>query len=175
MWPWESILDPKAKSHDQLAVRMYGRAQSGALIGAESEALRVVRRSRAVGHASGVAVLVPLFWAAIGMHDPVFVLGGLCLLVVALVSVTASGTAGTWIGEHLAAKVRSRAADKHQRDPGIKTDLRRWRALTRRLQEGRLAITGHGSMPFRSLPAATPEREISRPLPRVFGQALANS
>lgn len=175
----ESILDPKRKSDDQWAVRVYGRAESTALATTERDGHQVVQRSRTSGVIAGLGLFLSFCWLAIGVHDPVFWLGGLLMVVAALLTTTVGGALGTWVGERLAERRRHRALTGVCSDPGLEMDLKRWRALTRQLVGQRNALMGRmGSAPFRELPQASREAsrgrsENSRPLPRITPGLLA--
>lgn len=152
----ENILDPGRRADGALAVRMFGRAVSGALAEAEKAGAAAIQRGRVLGLTTGATVFVALCWFCIGVHNPAYVLGGLLLVVAGLMCMMAFGTIGAWLGEVAAERVNARARADIGGDGGLQDDLRRWRALVRQLGAQRAAIAGQlsASTPFRALPAA---------------------
>lgn len=152
----ENILDPGRRSPGALAVRMFGRALSGALADADRTGERTVQRYRVVGVGLGLGVFVALCWANIGVRNPAYFLGGLLLVVAGLMCTMALGTIGAWFGERLGERRRAQARAEIGGDGELQDDLRRWRALVRQLAAQRAAIAGQlgASTPFRALPAA---------------------
>jgi hypothetical protein len=158
----EAILDPNRKAPDERAIRMYGRAESEALIVAERQGHQVERRLRTAGVGLGAIAFCALLWISIGAHSPIYVLGGLLMVVAALLSLTLGASLGSWLGERIADSDRCRALAIEATDPAFQDDLRRWRALSRQLANRRLALSGRvGAAPFRALPAATPTASFS--------------
>jgi hypothetical protein len=154
----ENILDPARKAPGALAVRMFGRANSDALVEAERSREIVVARCRTVGIGLGFGVFALLCWVSIGVRNPAFYLAGLLMVVAALMSMTALGGIGTWIGEAIAERGQARARAIAEGNPRLQDDLRRWRALVRLFAGQRHAIGGaEPGVPFRSLPAARSE------------------
>jgi hypothetical protein len=154
----ENILDPARKAPGALAVRMFGRANSDALVEAERSSQLVVQRCRTVGVALGFGLFALLCWVSFGVSNPAFYLAGLLMLVAAVMSTTALGGIGAWIGESIAHRSNLRVRAIAERDPRLQDDLRRWRALVRLFANQRNAITGNdGGVPFRSLPASRSE------------------
>jgi hypothetical protein len=154
----ENILDPARKAPGALAVRMFGRANSDALVLAQRSRETIVQRCRAVGVGLGFGVFALLCWVSIGVRNPAFYLAGLLMVVAALMSMTALGGIGTWIGEAIAERSQARAHAIAGGDPRLQDDLRRWRALVRLFASQRNAIGGaEPGVPFRALPAARSE------------------
>ncbi len=154
----ENIADPARKAPGALAVRMFGRANSDALAEAERAREVVVHRCRTIGVGLGFGVFALLCWVSVGVRNPAFYLAGLLMVVAALMSTTALGGVGAWIGESLADRGRSRAKAIAAGNPRLQDDLRRWRALMRLFANQRHAIGGaEAGVPFRSLPAARSE------------------
>ena len=152
----EAILDPNRKAPDERAIRMYGRAESEALVAAEKQGHQIVRRLRSAGVGLGTVGFCALLWICIGANSPFYVLGGLLMVVAALLAVTLGASLGSWLGERIADSDRCRALAIEATDPAFQDDLRRWRALSRQLASQRLALSGRvGPAPFRALPAAT--------------------
>ncbi|MCA9704932.1 MAG: hypothetical protein KDK70_03670 [Myxococcales bacterium] len=143
--------DPQAGA-GSAAVRMYGRARSDTLTQAHVLGDRVVARARVIGWGGGVAVFLSLAWLMIGVRDPIYVLGGMLLVVALLLTVMAGGTLGTWFGERLAELHRGRARQRVHADEGLRDDIRRWRAVSRQLGAQRALLLGHRRQPFRSEP-----------------------
>lgn len=136
------------------AVRMFGRAQSIAVRRAHDLGERVVQRSRVIGGAAGLAGFISLAWLMIGQNNPVFMLGGMLLVVTLLSALIGGSTLGGWVGERLAAHHRDRARRERERDVGVQDDVRRWKAVSRQLTAQRSALAGHRGQPFRSEPSA---------------------
>ena len=160
----ENILDPARRAPDGLAVRMFGRAVSVALVHAEQAGARSVARGRSGGTAVGVGVFVALCWFCIGVHNPAYFLGGLLLVVAGLMCTMFFGTMGAWLGERAAERGSLRAKGEIRVDAQLQDDLRRWRALVRQLASQRAAIAGQlgSSTPFRALPVGR-SRDADRP------------
>lgn len=139
-----------------LRVRMFGRAACGSIMEAEESAMRSVAFGRAIGAAVGLLLFGGLCWLSLGVSDPIFVLGGL-LMVVALVTTTFAGaTLGAWFGERLGDRRRRRARENAERDPGMHSDLERWKALTRHLLAQRAGfLGGRKGQPFRRFSASS--------------------
>lgn len=135
-------------------VRMHGRAQFEALSRAHALGERLVSRTRAIGWGGGVALFLCLAWLMVGVRDPVYVLGGMLLVVALLLTVMAGGTLGAWFGERLAEIHRGRAHRQVHADPGLSDDIRRWKAISRQLNARRAVLLGHRRQPFRSEPRA---------------------
>ncbi len=164
----ESTLDPHRKSRGQWAVRMFGRAESEAVARAERQGHALVQRFRTGGVVVGLLLFASFLWLSVGVHDPIFLLGGLLMVVTALLSTTALGSLGAWIGERLAEKIRLEARTATDGNVLFEQDLRRWRALVRHFSAQRDAITGSElTVPFRALPPASRDRDTSRPLSRL--------
>lgn len=150
----ENILDPSRRSHGALAVRMFGRAASGAVAQAEQAGAVAVRRARNVGVAVGLVVFGALCWACIGVRNPEYFLGGLLLVVAGLMCTMAFGTLGAFLGERVSERRSLRARTIAADDDALQDDLRRWRALVRQMSSQRAALTSvlSASTPFRSMP-----------------------
>lgn len=163
----ENILDPGRRAGGALAVRMFGRAISGALAEAERGGAVAVQRGRVLGVGTGLAIFVAMCWVCIGVYNPAYFLGGLFLVVAGLMCTMAFGTIGAWFGERVAERGSSRARTEIGTDDKLQDDLRRWRALVRQLAAQRSAIAGQlsASTPFRALPASRSERTESAPRP----------
>lgn len=170
----ESILDPSRKSPGARAVRLYGRAESGALTQAERWGHELVERARTIGFGTGLGFFALVCWWIVGVSVPTVVLAGLLMIVIALLSVAALGAFGTYVGEQLAASGRARALAETAGDARLHEDVRRWGSLVRQLSNKRNALTGDvGRAPFRALPPSS--REVSQPLARVATSAFSFS
>ncbi len=131
-------------------VRMYGRATSSHMLVAERTAGRYVTIGRVLGGIAGFGLFSTLAWFSVGVVDPIFVLGGLLMVVALVVSLTAGAALGSWFGERFADRARRRAARRVDDDPGIEADLRRWKSLVRQLVAQRTALRGGDrQQPFR--------------------------
>jgi hypothetical protein len=164
----ESIRQLKSRGPSQLGVRMFGRAESGQLADVERSSHRIVTHGRNLGLGVGIGVFALLCWWAIGITNPVYVLGGLLMVVAGLLTTTAGSTLGAWVGERIADQSRARARSDVARNHELKDDLRRWQSLARTLSTQRQALSGNtGRAPFRSLPAPT-EHTGSSSIPTSF-------
>lgn len=150
----ESILDPGRRSPGSLAVRMFGRAVSGALAEADRAGIKMLQRCRVLGVGVGLAAFVALCWMNIGVRNPAYFLGGLLLVVAGLMSTMMFGTLGGWLGDRLGERRTARARAVIGADAQLQDDLRRWRALVRQLAAQRASVAGQlgASTPFRALP-----------------------
>ncbi|MEM9454751.1 MAG: hypothetical protein AAGF11_11265 [Myxococcota bacterium] len=148
----EHALPPSTERGASPSVRMFGRAQCESLHQAHTRGERVVARARVIGWSSGVAVFLSLAWLMIGVRDPVYVLGGMLLVVALLSTVMAGGALGVWFGERLAALHRDRARRRADADDALREDMRRWKAVSRQLAAQRAALLGSRQQPFRSEP-----------------------
>jgi hypothetical protein len=137
------------------AVRMFGRVTSQQMLAAEGAARRCILAGQVVGGLLGATAFVGLAWLSVGVADPIFVLGGLLMVVALVVTLTAGVGLGGWFGERVADGVLRRAAAAVQGDPGMEADLRRWASLSRKLQAQRAVLRGTGrQQPFRREPDA---------------------
>jgi hypothetical protein len=133
-----------------LRIRVYGRAASLAITHAEEIAERRVARGRAIGAVLGLLPFVGLAWLSVGVANPIFVLGGLLMVVALVTSVFVGATIGASLGERFGEAARRRAREAAARDPGVEHDLRRWKSLTRVLMSERAAfVGGRAQQPFR--------------------------
>lgn len=135
------------------SVRMFGQAQSVVARRAHDLGERWVQRGRIAGGAVGLGSFLALAWLMIGVNNPVYMLGGMLLVVALLLSLMAGGTLGTWVGERLAAAHRGRARRELERNVAMHDDIRRWKAVSRQLSAQRTALAGHRRQPFRNEPS----------------------
>lgn len=166
----ECILDPARKSPGALAIRMFGRATSEAVVSADRASAQLVQRGRSIGIGMGLGSFASLGWLALGAHGPALVITGLLIMVAGLMSTTALATCGAWIGERIGEHGRERARALSSGDPRLHDDLRRWRGMVRQLSTQRTILAGQlGRTPFRSLSSretrASVPTEPSRALP----------
>jgi len=145
---------PAGAEGSSRSVRMFGRARFEAVDRARARGQRMIARSRAMGWAGGLAVFLSLAWLMVGVRDPIYVLGGMLLVVALLVTVIAGGSVGAWVGERLAALQHERARRQVEADPATPDDLRRWKAVARQLGAQRAALLSSRRQPFRSEPRA---------------------
>lgn len=134
------------------SVRMFGQAQSVAARRAHALGERLVQRGRLLGGAAGLGMFLSLAWLMIGVNNPIYMLGGMLLVVALLLALMAGGTLGTWMGERIAEVHRDRARRELDRNVAIHDDIRRWKAVSRQLSAQRTALAGHRRQPFRSEP-----------------------
>jgi hypothetical protein len=132
------------------SVRVFGRAQSVVVRRAHELGERLVQRGRIVGGAAGLGMFLCLAWLMIGVNNPIYMLGGMLLVVALLLALMAGGTLGTWVGERLAKAHHDRARRALDRDVAMHDDIRRWKAVSRQLAAQRNALAGHRRQPFRT-------------------------
>ena len=99
-------------------------------------------------------MFLSLAWLMIGVNNPIYMLGGMLLVVALLLALMAGSTLGTWVGERLAEAQRDRARRELDRNVAMNDDIRRWKAVSRQLSAQRTALAGHRRQPFRSEPSA---------------------
>ena len=75
-------------------VRMYGRATSSHMLDAERQARRYVKIGRVLGGIAGFGLFGSLAWFSVGVVDPIFVLGGLLMVVALVITLTAGAALG---------------------------------------------------------------------------------
>lgn len=136
------------------SVRMFGRAQANAVCEARTVGERLVQRGRLLGGAAGLSLFLLLAILMIGVHNPVYMLGGMLLIVALLMVLTAGSTLGAWVGERLAAHRLDRVLRALERDEGMRDDIRRWKAVSRQLSAQRAVLAGNRRLPFRTEPSA---------------------
>jgi hypothetical protein len=132
------------------SVRVFGRAQSTVVRRAHELGERLVQHSRVVGGVAGLGMFLSLAWLMIGVNNPIYMLGGMLLVVALLLALMAGGTLGTWVGERLAEIHRDRARRQLDRNVAMHDDIRRWKAVSRQLVAQRNALVGHRRQPFRT-------------------------
>lgn len=164
----ESILNPSRKSHEELAIRMYGRAESLRMTSLERDAHRLTTRCRIVGVSFGLVAFFASLWVAFGVAAPIYVLGGLLMVVVALLVTTLGSSIGAFVAERLTDGARERTVAESIESMQFQEGLRRWRALSRQFAAQKQALTGQvGLTPFRALPPGesarhpTPNRSLA--------------
>lgn len=139
------------------SVRMFGKAESIVARRAHDLGERLVQHGRIVGGAAGLGTFLALAWLMIGVNNPIYMLGGMLLVVALLLALMAGGTLGTWVGERLAQAQRDRARRALERNVAMHDDIRRWKAVSRQLSAQRSTLAGHRRQPFRSEPSALVE------------------
>jgi len=135
------------------SVRSYGNARSDSMHSAHLWGERVIQRCRIVGWAVGTTMFLSLAWTMIGERDPIYVLGGMVLVIGLLLMLTAGGTLGTCLGEWLATIHRNGALTLVHRNVGLPDDIRRWKAVSRKMLAQRSAFAGRRGQPFRREPS----------------------
>jgi hypothetical protein len=151
----ERNLEPRGRNCGSAtpSVRMFGRAQSIEVRRAHDVGERLVQRGRWVGGAVGLGLFLSLAWFMIGVNNPVYMLGGMLLVVALLLALMGGGTLGAWVGERLAAHRVERARRTLDGNVAMRDDIRRWKAVSRQLSAQRTALAGHRGQPFRSEPS----------------------
>ena len=82
--------------------------------------------------------------------ETLFVLGGLLMVVVAVLTVVAAVSIGAWIGEQIASGLEVRAQRSVQADEELRQDFLRWRSLSRQMMAKRGLLAGDlRRQPFR--------------------------
>lgn len=112
---------------------------------------RWVRRGARAGRAAGLGAFATMCWLVVGVHAPVFVLGGLLMVVVLLVAFFGGATAGEWIAEGLAAARLDAVRRQLARDGVLRADLRRLRSMSRSIARARRRLEASADPhPFRA-------------------------
>jgi hypothetical protein len=142
-------------------VAIWGEAGSRALREARLAAARDVTRWRRVGGALGVLLFAGLGWSAVGVANPMFVLGGLLMAVILLVAVGGCVLSGAWIAER---RGRTRVAEAMRAaamDGELQEALRRFRGFARLAAARRAAAVRDGRRsPFRREPAFPADADL---------------
>lgn len=136
------------------AIRAFGGARSEIVHHAHEWSQRAIARCRIIGSAAGIGTFISLAWLMIGVSDPIYVLGGMLLVVALLLTLMAGGTLGTWFGEYFARHRQAWARNRVARDVGIDADIRRWKAVSRKLAAQRSMLQRRRGQPFRVHPQA---------------------
>lgn len=136
------------------SVRVFGRARFRPMNDADDRAERATRLGRITGSSLGLAVFFTLAWLMIGVNDPIYVLGGMLLVVALVMALTAGALLGAWAGEQLGASYRRRARRHVEGSPGFDSDARRWKAVSRQLLAQRSTLCARRAQPFRSEPSS---------------------
>ncbi len=132
------------------AVRVYGTGGSGRLPVLTVMASRIQQRFKRGGIVGGVLMFGALGWLSIGVYNPVFVLGGLLMVVVMLMTVVGGAGIGGWLADRVVEARLARLRAEVASDPQFQADLKRWRALARQLSPLRASLSGHRRhQPFR--------------------------
>ncbi|MCX4243774.1 hypothetical protein [Paraliomyxa miuraensis] len=135
-------------------VRMFGRARANAVVRANAVGDRLIRHGRLIGGGVGLCLFLLLGWFMIGVNNPVYMLGGMLLMVALMMALVAGSTLGAWVGERLAARSVDRVVRLLTRDADLHDDIRRWKAVSRLMVAQRTTLAGHRRSPFRSEPSA---------------------
>ncbi len=136
-------------------VRLCGRSESRALLRARHHGLAASDLLRWVMGGVGIlgfAVMLS-FLLVIPPHfsvETLFVLGGLLMVVVAVLTVVSAVSIGAWLGEQIATGLESRAQRQVQADEELRQDFLRWRSLARQMMAKRGLLAGDlRRQPFR--------------------------
>lgn len=146
--------DARAGGTRNASVRVFGRARFRPMNDAHDRAERATHIGRITGSSLGLAVFFTLGWLMIGVNDPIYVLGGMLLVVALIMALTAGALLGAWVGEQLGAFGRDRARRNTEGSPGFDSDARRWKAVSRQLLAQRSTFCAHRAQPFRSEPSS---------------------
>lgn len=151
----EHGLEPRVRGGESAtpAVRMFGRAQAHGVRHAQALGPRLIARGRLFGGTVGLGLFLALAWLMIGVNNPIYMLGGMLLMVALMMALMAGSSLGAWVGERLAAGHLDRAIRALERNVAMHDDLRRWKAVSRQLAAQRAALVGHRRQPFRSEPS----------------------
>jgi hypothetical protein len=142
-------------------VAIWGEAGSRALREARLAAARDVTRWRRVGGALGVLLFAGLGWSAVGVSNPMFVLGGLLMAVVLLVAVGGCVLSGAWIAERRGRVRVAEAMRAAALDVELQEALRRFRGFARLAAARRAAVVRAGRRsPFRREAALPAEADL---------------
>lgn len=132
------------------AVRVFGTGGSVRLPGLTAGADRLQRMCRTGGTVFGALVFGLLCWLSIGVYNPAFVLGGLLMAVVMIMTLVGGANIGGWIAERITQRRIKRLELGAVADAAFQGDLKRWRALSRQLGTLRASLTGkRRHQPFR--------------------------
>lgn len=162
-------------------LRLSGSAGSQRVASTERSATAAVERLRLAGSllgalfvmmtASNLLVTPPQFTI-----DMLFVLGGLLLVVMLVVTVMTGAGLGAWLGEQVAAGRWAATLDALDHDDELRADLQRWRALVRSLAHHRDALAGGlRGLPFRCEFTEEPEPAEQTVGPRTAVREFAAS
>ncbi|MEZ4382375.1 MAG: hypothetical protein R3A79_13575 [Nannocystaceae bacterium] len=136
-------------------VRLCGRSESRALVRARNLGLGAGETLRWVMGAVGLGVFAAMLslLLIVPPHfsvETLFVLGGLLMVVVAVLTLVSAVSVGAWLGERVAELLMSRATRQIAGDPGLAKDFLRWRSLTRQMMAKRSLLAGDlRRLPFR--------------------------
>lgn len=131
-------------------VRVFGGAGSRAISAAERTSAGFVKWLRGLGAAVGLAVFLSVCFLVIGKREPFFPLSGMLMVLTLLFSLITGGSVGVWCGERIAERRRRRVRDEAERDEGLQSDLRRFKALARLFVQQRDVIASRRRrQPFR--------------------------
>ena len=134
------------------SVRAFGRAHFLPIAEAALRGERATRLGRIAGGAGGLSIFLTLAWLMIGVNDPIYVLGGMLLVVTLVMTLMAGVLLGGFLGERVGVSGSLRARRDVEQAPGFGDDLRRWKAMSRQLLAQRAAFAARRGQPFRSEP-----------------------
>ncbi len=150
-------------------VRLCGRSQSKTWARARGVGISIAETLRWVVGSIGVAAVVVML-SLLALSPPhfsvetLFVLGGLLMVVVAVLTVAAAVAIGAWFGGQVGAWLLLRAKRRVAADDDLRRDLLRWASLSRQLVAMRGLLAGDlRRQPFRhDREHWTPAREVMR-------------
>ncbi len=136
-------------------VRLCGHSESRALLRARDLGLGAEELLRWLMGGVGIvafAVMLSLL-LVIPPHfsvETLFVLGGLLMVVVAVLTVVSAVSIGAWLGGQIAGGLEARAQRQAEGDEELRQDFLRWRSLSRQMMAKRGLLAGDlRRQPFR--------------------------
>ena len=150
-------------------VRLCGSSQSRVLVRARRVGIGLAETLRWVVGSLGIAAVVVML-SLLALSPPhfsvetLFVLGGLLMVVVAVLTVAAAVAIGAWFGGQVGAVLLLRAQRQVAADDQLRKDILRWASLTRQMMAMRGLLAGDlRRQPFRhERENWMPPREASR-------------
>jgi hypothetical protein len=136
-------------------VRLCGRSESRALVRARDLGIGAAETLRWVMGAVGLVIFASMLslLLVVPPHfsvETLFVLGGLLMVVVAVLTVVSAVSIGAWMGERVADLLNLRAMRQVAADDDLRKDFQRWRSLTRQMMAKRSLLSGDlRRLPFR--------------------------
>ena len=150
-------------------VRLCGHSRSMTWVRARAAGIRIAEMLRwCVGSIGVAAVVVMLLLLTLSPPhfsvETLFVLGGLLMVVVAVLTVAAAVAIGAWLGAQVGALLLFRVQRRIIADDQLRRDQQRWASLSRQLMAMRGLLAGDlRRQPFRhDREHWTPDREVLR-------------
>jgi len=131
-------------------LRVFGGAGSRSISVVEHESAGFVKRMRVFGATLGLLVFLSVCVLVVGQHEPFFPLSGMLMVLTLLFLVVMGGSVGTWYGERVAERRCRRVRTEAERDEGLQSDLKRFKAAARLFVKQREVIAARRRrQPFR--------------------------